>query len=157
MPLAPSSARRSCPRRALGVRRLALGAALLLVGCGPAGRVADCRRVVAVVNPALEGIEAQARAAEGSPETYARIAASYLALDRELGALPPPHDPAVASLVVQYRQHLERAGQLTQQLALAPAGQPPGRNLALERELGRLTERHRGTSRQLDLACLGHR
>lgn len=110
-----------------------------------------------MVNPALDRIEAQAREPGESPDKYTRIAASYLALDQELGALAPPRDPEIASLVGQYRQHVERAGQLTQQLALAPTGQPPGRGLALERELGRVTERHRGTSRQLDLACLGHR
>ncbi len=131
--------------------------ALALAGCGPAQRVADCRRVVAVVNPALDHIEAQARAPAESPERYARIAASYLALDRELGALAPPRDPALAALLLQYRQHLERAAQLAQQLALTPVDGRDGRRASAERELERLTERHRATSRQFDLACLGHR
>ncbi len=154
-PPARSPARRS--DRGAGARRLALAATLALAGCGPTRRVADCRRVVAVVNPALDQIEAQARVPAESSAQYARIAASYLALDRELGALAPPRDPAVAALLLQYREHLERAAQLAQQLAVTPVGGGDGRRASAERELARLTERHRATSRQFDLACLGHR
>lgn len=147
----------STPRRRLGRRRLWLGVGALALACGPVQRVSDCNRLAAIVNPTFAAIEATVRAEGDERARYARVSRQYLALERRLGAEAPPADPGVAELLVQYRQQLARAGQLTEQLSGRGDEAETTQRSQLELDLERLAERQRALSRQLELACLGHR
>lgn len=122
----------------------------VLTGCDRVNRVRDCRRLSALVNPALDAIQAQAM--KGTAKDYRAVAGSYGNLAQAIRRAPelPANGKA---LVGEYTSMLDSVAPAVSAYANA-LDVKDERNLdEARRTLSRLTNHEHGLVTRIDAYC----